>query len=109
MLYLEPKYNFKHLDFYSNKENILDGDLCILKDVLQHWSLEYINRFLNYLIEHKKFKYILICNCCNQTQDDTDIENGSCRPLSCDYNPLKKYNPLKILNYHTKEISIVTI
>lgn len=55
-----PKYSFIHLDFYNNKENIVNGELCILKDVLQHLALDNIYTFLDYLIEHKKFKYILI-------------------------------------------------
>ena len=102
------KYSFIHLDF-CNKENIINGEMCILKDVLQHWSLHNIYTFLDYLVEEKKFKYILICNCCNQTQDDTDIVNGEFRQLSCDYLPLKKYNPTKLYNYHTKEVSVIEI
>ena len=27
-------YSFIHLDFCNNKENIINGDLCILKDVI---------------------------------------------------------------------------
>ena len=104
-----PKYSFNHLDFCNNKENIINGDLCILKDVIQHWSLDYIYTFLDYLIEYKKFKYILICNCCNQTQDNADIHIGGWRQLSCDYFPLKKYNPIKLFNYHSKEVSIIEI
>ena len=104
-----PKYSFIHLDFCNNKENIINGELCILKDVVQHWSLGDIYTFLDYLVEHKKFKYILICNCCNQIQDNTDIVNGECRELSCEYFPLKKYNPTKLYNYHSKEVSIIKI
>ena len=103
------KYSFKHLDFYSDKQNIITGELCILKDVIQHWSLDNIYKFLQYLIESKKFKYILICNCCNQTQDDTDIQTGNWRPLSCEYLPLKKYNAKKLYNYHSKEVSVIEI
>ena len=102
-----PKYSFIHLDFCNNKENIISGDLCILKDVIQHWSLDNIYTFLDYLIEHKKFKYILICNCCKQTRDNTDIKNGEWRPLSCEYFPLKKYNPTKLYNYASKEVSVI--
>ena len=101
------KYSFIHLDFCNNKENIINGELCILKDVIQHWSLGYIYTFLDYLIEHKKFKYILICNCCNQRQDNTDIQNGQWRDLSCEYLPLKRYNPTKLYNYATKEVSVI--
>lgn len=104
-----PKYSFIHLDFCNNKENIINGELCILKDVIQHWSLENIYSFLDYLVEQKKFKYILICNCCNQTQHDTDIVTGLWRPLSCEYFPLKKYNPIKVYNYHTKEVCVIEI
>jgi hypothetical protein len=101
------KYSFIHLDFCNNKESIINGELCILKDVIQHWSLKNIYNFLDYLVETKKFKYILICNCCNQTQDDTDIENGGFRYLSCEYFPLKKYNPKKLYNYDSKEVSVI--
>jgi hypothetical protein len=106
---LLPKYSFIHLDFCNNKESIINGELCILKDVIQHWSLENIYTFLDYLIENKKFKYILMCNCCNQTQDNTDISNGDFRPLSCEYWPLKKYNPSKLYNYNFKEVSVIEI
>jgi hypothetical protein len=104
-----PKYSFIHLDFCNNKESIINGELCILKDVIQHWCLDSIYSFLDYLIEHKFFKYILICNCSNQSQDDTDIQDGAFRPLSCNYFPLKKYSPTKIYNYRTKEVSIIEI
>jgi hypothetical protein len=102
-----PKYSFIHLDFCNNKENIINGDLCILKDVIQHWSLDNIYTFLDYLVENKKFKYILICNCCKQTRDNTDIKNGQFRQLSCEYFPLKKYNPTKLYNYGSKEVSVI--
>jgi hypothetical protein len=104
-----PKYSFIHLDFCNNPEKIVNGELCILKDVIQHWSLDNIYKFLDYLVEYKKFKYILICNCCNQTQDNTNIPNGGWRLLSCDYLPLKKYNPIKLYNYHTKEVSVIIV
>jgi hypothetical protein len=107
--YALPKYSFNHLDFCNNKENIVNGELCILKDVIQHWSLDNIYTFLDYLVEHKKFKYILICNCCSQKQDNTDIRNGDFRTLSCEYFPLKKYNPKKLYNYHSKEVSVIEI
>ena len=105
--YPEPKYTFKHLDFCNNKENITGGDMCILKDVIQHWSLKEIYPFLDYLIESKKFKYILIVNCANQTIDNADCICGNFRPLSYKFLPLKKYNIIKIGYYNSKEISII--
>lgn len=104
-----PKYSFKHLDFCNNKTEIINGDLCILKDVIQHWTLDNIYTFLDYLVENKKFKFILICNCAYQTENNTDILNGNFRPLSCDYLPLKKYNFIKLYNYNYKEVSYIEI
>ena len=84
--------------------------MCILKDILCHWKLKNIYTFLDYLVESKKFKYILIINCCGQIEDNTDIaENGCFHSLSCNYFPLKKYNIKKIGNYNSKEISVINI
>jgi len=107
--HLQPKYNFVHLDFFNNKKDISDGDLCILKDVIQHWNLDSIYTFLDYLVENKKFKYILICNCCNQTQDNTDTYNGGVRTLNCNFLPLSKYHANEVYRYHTKQVSIIKI
>lgn len=107
--HLSSKYKFLHLDFYKDKHEIVNGDLCILKDVLQHWTLAKIYDFLDFLVENKKFKYILICNCSNQTKDNTDILTGNFRPLSSNFLPLKKYNPKKIFNYNSKELSIIIV
>ncbi len=93
----------------SHRDNPNNPFTDCLKDVIQHWSLDNIYTFLDYLVNHKKFKYILICNCCNQKCDNTDIKNGDFRPLSCDYLPLKKYNPIKLYNYHSKEISVIKL
>ena len=51
--YIQPKYTFIHSDFYTNRNNIKSGDLCIIKDVLQHWSLNAIYTFLDYITEKK--------------------------------------------------------
>lgn len=107
--YSEPKYTFKHLDFYTNKDSIVEGDMCILKDVLQHWAINEIYTFMDYLVESKKFKYILLVNCCNQTIDNQDYDKTRWRPLTCNLLPLKKYNAVKIDNYNTKEISMIKI
>jgi hypothetical protein len=81
---------FECLDFYNNIDKIQNSDLCILKDVVQHWKNEYIYHFLDDVIARKKFKYILLCNCCNQHYDNEDIDaNGGGRSLSCTKLPLK--------------------
>jgi len=107
--HVSAKYNFTHLDFFNQCGGIVAGDLCILKDVLQHWSLANIYTFMDYLVASKKFKHILLINCSYQDKDDTDIPDGGIRPLSCEFLPLKKYKPIKLCNYNTKEISVITI
>ena len=103
------KYKFLHLDFCNKKEDIIDGELCILKDVLQHWSLKNIYNFLDYLVYNKKFKYILITNCANQIEDNNDIVDGKWRELNSKYFPLKKYQPIVLYKYHTKEVSLIKV
>jgi hypothetical protein len=106
---LTPKYNFYHLDFFKKKEEIISGDLCILKDVLQHWNTNEIYIFLDYLITTKKFKYILITNCSQQTSAVREINTGDFSPLTCDQMPLKKYGAVKQLKWDTKEVSLITV
>ena len=102
-----PKYNFIQCDFFNKKEEIVPSDLCILKDVIQHWSQKDIYIFLDYLVESKKFKYILIINCSTQISDYDDIYAGGFRSLSCRFFPLKKYNAKKLYEYETKEVSVI--
>jgi len=103
----KPKYTFNHLDIFDKKEDIKSADLCIIKDVMQHWNNENIYIFMDYIVNSRKFKYILICNCCNQIKDNDNIKNGEWRPLTCKLLPLKKYKPIKLFNYYTKEVSII--
>jgi uncharacterized protein YifN (PemK superfamily) len=100
----DSKYNFKCMDIFNNRQHIVNADLCILKDVLQHWNVTTIETFLHDIIAMGKFKYILICNCCTQSRSDEDINIGYMRPLSCDVNPLKQFNPKKVC--YTKEATI---
>jgi hypothetical protein len=106
--YSLPKYFFEYCDIFNNKENIINADLCILKDVMQHWRINEIYTLLDYLVENKIFKYILICNCCSQLKDDPE-NNDRFTPLSINFFPLKKYNPIKLYNYYTKEVSLISI
>ena len=36
-----------------------------------------------------------------------DLGCGDFRQLSCEYFPLKKYNPVKLYNYYSKEVSVI--
>jgi len=107
--HLSPKYTFIHLDACNNKEMIQGGELCILKDIIQHWSVNNIYSFLDYLVSSKKFKFILIINCCQQRIDNPIGNDGEYIELNCNFLPLKKYNPKRLFNYANKEISIIEV
>ena len=104
-----PKFNFVHLDFFHCWDDIVNGDLCILKDVLQHWNLGDIYNFMDFVVFGNKFKYVLVCNCGYQTHDNTDIETGDFRPLRCKFLPLRRYHPKVVLTYHSKEVSLIEV
>lgn len=103
-----PQHKFTHLDVFVNRAQIEGADLCIIKDVLQHWLIPDIYTFLNDIVTSGKFKHILVCNCCGQTEDDPDNRELS-TGLSCDFLPLKRYGATKLFKYGTKEVSLITI
>ena len=105
--YNEPKYNFIYLDFFSNYNDIIESDLIILKDVLQHWKTTQIIYFLDKIIELKKAKYILICNCYVNQKCDRYVDSDGA--LCAEFFPLKKYTPKILLRYNTKEVSLITV
>ena len=94
-----PKYKFCTLDILYNVEFIRDSDLCIIKDVLQHWKLVDIYNFLDKLVT-KNFKYIIITNNGDQQHDDLELNNiCNGRGLHSNFLPLKKYNAQPLLEY----------
>ena len=108
-------FNFIHLDFTSESDriNLKNADLCIIKDVLQHLPNSTITNFMDYIIKSKKYKYILIVNCyytiprITETIERKDIKAGNFSPLSALRHPLKKYNAKVIYNWDTKEVSLI--
>ena len=103
-----PNYNFMHCDIIADRELLKEGDLCILKDVLQHLTCEEIYLLLDYLCETKKYKYIMITNCCHQVEDNQELDKDHFRPLTANKLPLKKYSPVVLNKYLSKEISLIT-
>lgn len=82
------------------------SELLIVKDVLQHWSNEDI---INFLEDHKYFKYILITNTLGTSEND--ITPGDCRGLSAKLYPLNQFNPeilAVIKTTITSEVSLIT-
>jgi len=110
------KYHFYTMDFLVHRAEIHAADLCIIKDVLQHWLLADIYTLLDYLVESKRFKYIMIVNCYPQPPADwagdmrgewPSFKTGDWRKLGAAYLPLKKYSPKPVFYYKSKEVSVI--
>ncbi len=88
-----------------------NGDLLIVKDVLQHWVDEDIVSFLEMAV--KRFKYILVTNSIKISYKNQDNHDIISRSVSCNTYPLNKFdaevlyisaeNPNDV-----KEISLIT-
>ena len=99
------KYNFIHLDFYNKPEEIIPADLYIIKDVLSYWTNEEIYKFMDYVVNTKRCKYILLINdYCNESNE---IDGVFFRNLNYDTIPLSKYSPSKIYEYNHKQINLI--
>lgn len=105
--YTNPKFNFTHLDIFNDRDQIKDADLFIIKDVMQHWDDATTKEFVDWIINTKKFKFVLITNCSSgrvgMTQEGL---TGGWRGLSCDHYIFKNKGFLPVLKYHTKEVML---
>ena len=107
-IFTNSSWKFNYLDFYKDREQIEDADVCIIKDVLQHWSNKEVTNLLDLLTKNNKFKYIVIVNNNYQQSDNQEItKTGEFRGLSMKYLPLKRYNPKFLFNFGNKEASII--
>jgi len=104
-----PSMSFETLDCFAERSRLPPADLCILKDVLQHWSTDEIYEFLDDIVASKRYSYILICNCSKQKKNNKDIRTGFQRQLSASLYPLKRYGATPVFTYKTKEVSQITL
>lgn len=92
--------NFEYCDF-SQVDSLPDGDLVIVKDVLQHWRFAEIADFLPKL---EKYQFVIITNC--RTEENHDLHaTGYFRPLNLKKSPF--FLPTAtLLNWDTKETQL---
>jgi hypothetical protein len=107
--YRSDNVKFICMDFMTNVDHIPKADLCVIKDVLQHWPSENVRSWLQTVIEKKLFKYILITNCVHQPRQDRGCPLGDYVPLSPDMTPLNEFKSEVLLAYDTKKTSLITI
>ena len=94
-------YTFSFLDVVNDLDKVKDGDLYIIKDVLQHLNYDSIYTLLDNIIKTKKTKYILITN---DTSNDNylDIPNGGYRPINWGGLHLGCYTTKRMIRYTQK-------
>lgn len=75
-----PKRRFQILD-WLNAPELPDADLVLVKDVLQHWTVEEIDRGLHRL---SRFPHVLITNSVilGSSPVNAPIKTGGCSPLN---------------------------
>lgn len=100
-------HKFMCLDFTEEVDKIPSADMCILKDVIQHWPDELLTKFLHSIIDKKLFKYILITNCSYQEKDYRNCKIGAFVPVSPKLKPLSDFNPQILKSYDTKTICFI--
>jgi len=87
-----------------NSVNILpDGDLYLIKDVVQHWPTSDIRRFTSILKQKAKpGSFILLCNCEGGGRESRDIKAGDFLGLSSTLPPLNEIPHEKVYAWNNK-------
>jgi hypothetical protein len=99
-------FNTFSLDIYKNYGIMKMGDVLLCKDVLHHWPNEWVENWLERLIESKKWKAIVLCNDRLQLYEGQNCHLGGYRALSHLMFPLKGF-PFKLAKeFLHKEILI---
>lgn len=96
-----PQFDFVCLDASVTPELIQPADLCIIKDVMQHWPNVAIDRFLDYVVTHKLFKYILITND-TAGEDGMDTVLGGYHRVTHRHPTLQRYGAKVVFTYYQR-------
>jgi tRNA G46 methylase TrmB len=95
---------FIHMDV--TKSNPPPADLCIIKDVFQHWPFFEIEGFLRRVTQNKLYEYILITN--DQSGVfDFDTHVGGYHPLKAISYPLYLFKAQKVFEYPHREVCLI--
>lgn len=105
----ERKYGKSYLTLDITKEYgiIPSGDILLCKDVLHHWPTGTIVKWLDSLIESKRWKCILLCQDFKQIHSQQNCHLGGYRALSYNMEPLSKYPITDRVKVHHKEIGVI--
>lgn len=100
-----PELDIRHLDIHANKQLLKPADCILFKEVMQHWETCNIFDVFNYLIDSKKYKYIITQNSCpNEKKDWLDCDHSSDRTgrgLHSELEPMKTFDFKSEIIYET--------
>lgn len=98
-----PNIKWINIDIEKDKEQLPEGDLCLIKDVLHHWPNEMITRWASWIKNSKKYKWIIICSDAKSPHSN-DINLGESRPLDENIYPLLGLGFEKLMDFNHKRI-----
>lgn len=103
-----PKRTYKKLDICSSAAIMECGDVLLCKDVLHHWSNDWVRKFLDAVVKADKWKAVVLCFDIQQRHDGQDCYLGGYRALSVDMEPLKSYGFKYAKTYFHKGIVVIS-
>jgi hypothetical protein len=99
------KENHPDLNFINSNicdidiQNMPDADLFFIKDVLQHWTSDVVEGWVNSFFAAKPNARLIVANCSHQHSDERHLKTGGFAPLNGDKFPLNKFSPKELLSW----------
>tara|TARA_R110000772_G_scaffold2410_1_gene8312 strand:+ start:34647 stop:35249 length:603 start_codon:yes stop_codon:yes gene_type:complete len=96
--------------------DIPDSDMYFMKDVLQHWTNDMIQTWLDRFFEEKPNAHFLTINCdldnilkfMPEHSHDRELKVGEFSPLNKNKYPLSNYKPIELFSWETKKVYRIT-
>ena len=104
-----PNKRWELMDIYHDRQALPAGELALMKDVLHHWPNEWINNFLKWAIESKRWKYLIMTQDCGQHEDGADTYLGGYRALHPALMPLAPFHLKTIVPYLHKSVLLLEL
>jgi hypothetical protein len=104
-----PDRNWLQVDFYHNRENIPSGDVLLLKDVFHHWPNEWVNDFLLWVLQERRWKRFIFTQDRNQIHPNQECHLGGYRALDRALLPLAGFPVREALKYFQKSILFLNL
>ena len=108
-----PQHNFIHMDALKNKDKLMKGDLCIIKDLFDYIKNDDISELLDHIIKTKSYRFIVLSHCFHNKPSISCVSDISCngeyRQITCKHEVIKKYNPIVLFRFKSKETLLLHV